>query len=565
MPCPRCGASTEEKRYCIQCGFELQPASLSPVTPIELAVTEAVRTVPASTESADPLLGRTLNQKYLLEAPLGSGGMGTVYRARRLLIGDTVAVKILRPEYAMDDRIVERFRREAQATALLKHPNAVTVYDAGVSEEGLLYFAMEFVEGQTLRDLLRKQGPLIQGAAIAIVQQICAALDEAHRHGVVHRDLKPENILVQQTPNMAHVKVLDFGIASLGDLTALKLTQSGSVVGTPHYMSPEHCMGEELDGRSDVYGLGILLFEMLTGAVPFNSPTTSAVVVQHVTQPPPPPRSINLSIAPAVEAVVLRALAKQREDRPATAGALAQELVAAASGTARASQPADLKAPGVYIPQQPSQLEEDSPTPHELRFPYMTSLSTPPAARRNRMLAPILFGALLFAAGIALALWWRDRSITNRPVGVATPPVTKFWEMIPDQTSKATNIDSALGEPDEQMAIIEPGGQLALIYRAGQFFGDGDGVDLRIHGHKGDAGVYSIFLRDDSNQEWRRMAVNRRGFPQGVDAHDIHEHSFRSARQILIKNIGADELHIDAIEAVYKDTISSTEAPHRRR
>ncbi|MGH9751755.1 MAG: protein kinase domain-containing protein [Blastocatellia bacterium] len=557
----------------------MQPSRPSPVAPIELAVTEVVQTTPTSRDSADPLLGRALNQKYQLEARLGQGGMGTVYRARRVLIGDTVAVKILHPEYSRDDRVVERFRREAQATALLKHPNAVTVYDVGLSEEGLLYFAMEFVEGQTLRAMLRKQGPLTQGAVVSIMRQVCAALDEAHRHGVVHRDLKPENILVQQTPTVAHVKVLDFGVASLGDLTVHKLTQSGSVVGTPHYMSPEHCMGEELDGRSDVYSLGIVLFEMLTGAVPFNSSTTSAIVVQHVNQPPPLPRSINMGITPAVEAVVLRALAKRREDRPATAGALAQELHAAASGAARASQPADLKASYVSIPQPPSSSKEAAPMPREMRAPSITPSDTPLFSRYNRMLVPALFGALLFVAGIAMTLWWHDRSSHDRPIDIATPspvsspPVapappsglTKFWEVIADQTSKATNIESVLGKQDGQMAIIEPGGQLALDYRAGQFFGDGDGVDLRIHGHKGDAGVYSIFLRDDPNQEWQPMDVNRRGFPQGVDEHDIHAHAFRLARQILIKNIGATELHIDAVEAVYKDTISSTEKPHHQR
>jgi hypothetical protein len=137
--------------------------------------------------------------------------------------------------------------------------------------------------------------------------------------------------------------------------------------------------------------------------------------------------------------------------------------------------------------------------------------------------------------------------------------------VIPDQTSKATNIASVLGEPDEQMAIIMPGGQLALAYVAGQFFGDGAGVDLRIYGHEGDQGAYSILLRDDPNEAWRQMDVNRRGFPRGVDEHDIHEHGVRRARQIMIKNIGATELHLDAIGAVYKDTLSSTEEPHHHR
>jgi hypothetical protein len=195
------------------------------------------------------------------------------------------------------------------------------------------------------------------------------------------------------------------------------------------------------------------------------------------------------------------------------------------------------------------------------------------------VLVPALFGALLFVAGIAVALWLQDRSrsglpidpttpspVSSPPVSPAPPPaVAKIWQVIPDETRLVTNIEGVLGELDKVTSIIMPGGQLGLTYVAGQFFGDGDGVDLRIHGHKGDEGEYSIFLRDDPNKEWLPMDVNRRGFPTGVDAHDIHEHSFRLARQIMIKNIGAEELHIDAIEAVYKDTVSSTEKPHRHR
>lgn len=567
MPCPRCGTASDGKRFCSQCGFELQPSRPSPMLPTELGVTEAPRTIPPSNEATDPLdplLGQTFNQKYKIEARLGQGGMGAVYRARRVSIGDTVAIKVLHREYSKEAGIVERFHREAQATARLKHPNAVTVYDTGVSEEGLLYFAMELVEGQTLRDVLRKQGPLTQGAIVGIVRQVCAALDEAHRQRVVHRDLKPENIIVQQSLNALHIKVLDFGVASLSDLTAHKLTQPGNVVGTPHYMSPEHCKGEDLDGRSDVYSLGIVLFEMLTGVVPFNSPTMSALVVQHVTQPPLPPRSINLSISPAVEAVVLRALAKRREDRPATAGALAQELLAAVSG----SQPTDFKVPSGSFPQPPLPLKEAVPTPGETPVPPITSSNTPPAASPNRVLVPVLFGALLFVAGIALTLWWHDRHdshdphdgqipassiAVSSPAATPAPPpvVTKLWEEITVETRDVKNIESALGEPDGQPAIIMPGGQLALAFRAGQFFGDGDGKDLRIHGLKGNPGACLIFLRDDPSEEWRKMDDNHSAFP-GVDEHDIREHAVRLARQILLKNTGTTELHIDAVEAVYK-------------
>ncbi|HKZ02207.1 MAG TPA: protein kinase, partial [Pyrinomonadaceae bacterium] len=272
--------------------------------------------------------------KYCIDAKLGAGGMGAVFRARRLLIGDEVAIKILHPEHVEQPQSVERFRREAQAAARLKHPNAVTIYDFGVTSDGLVYLVMELVEGQSLRQIIKQQGPLTPSAAAEVINQVCAALDEAHRQQIVHRDLKPDNIIVNPTLTGLRTKVLDFGIAKLRDLTAGNLTQTGSVMGTPHYMSPEQCLGEELDSRSDIYSLGIVLYEMLAGVVPFNSPTSTAVVVQHVNQAPPSLRAINVSISLEIERIVMHALEKKREARPQTAGALAEELNAAVRGPA---------------------------------------------------------------------------------------------------------------------------------------------------------------------------------------------------------------------------------------
>src|SRR5262245_12735358 len=169
--------------------------------------------------------------------------------------------------------------------------------------------------------------------------------------GVVHRDIKPENILVQTVPEGLHVKVLDFGIAALRDVNAGRLTRTGAVVGTPYYMSPEHCLGEELDGRSDIYSLGVVLFEMLTGVVPFDSPTTTAIVIKHVNNPPPPLCALIAGICAAVEAVALRALEKRRDARPQTAGEMARELIAAAIGAEPGSpHPAMVAAPGAVTP-----------------------------------------------------------------------------------------------------------------------------------------------------------------------------------------------------------------------
>jgi serine/threonine protein kinase len=333
MICPTCKASNAvAARFCSGCGVELRERNtLPPQTTVpEQEITrqhsgKAAEEATLVDRESDPLLGSTIAGKYRIDTKLGAGGMGAVYRATRLLIGDVVAVKILHSEQR-DPTAPERFRREAQAAARLKHPNAVNIYDFGITDDGLQYLVMELVEGESLRRIIKQQGPVTPSASVEIANQICAALDEAHRHSIIHRDIKPDNIIVNVTATGLRVKVLDFGIAKLRDDVAGNLTQTGSILGTPHYMSPEQCLGEELDSRADIYSLGVVLYEMLTGTVPFNSPTPAAVVVQHVNQSPAHPRALNASIPESVESTVLHALEKRREDRPQSAGALAQEL-----------------------------------------------------------------------------------------------------------------------------------------------------------------------------------------------------------------------------------------------
>ncbi|MGH9832734.1 MAG: protein kinase domain-containing protein, partial [Blastocatellia bacterium] len=323
--CTKCGRpDTEGSRFCTYCGAALV-ATRMPATEISPPPTAFSYQSPPV---ADRLIGQTIDGKYRIDARIGEGGMGTVYRATRLMIGDVVAVKVMSQEQSAAAQAAERFRREAQAAARLKHPNAVTIHDFGVSTSGTLYLVTELVEGEILRNIISRQGGLAPAAAAEILNQVAAALDEAHRHNIVHRDLKPDNIIVWTTQQGLRVKTLDFGIAKLRDLrTSDNLTQTGALLGTPQYMSPEQCLGEELDGRSDIYSLGIVLFEMLTGAIPFNAPSAAAIILQQVQQPPPSPRAVNLKVSPAIEAVVLHALQKQREARPQTAGVLAKEMM----------------------------------------------------------------------------------------------------------------------------------------------------------------------------------------------------------------------------------------------
>jgi serine/threonine protein kinase len=392
----------------------------------------------------DPLVGSTIVGKYKIDAIVGAGGMGAVYRATRLLIGDQVAVKILHAEQN-DPKAADRFRREAQAAARLKHPNAVTIHDFGITDDGLQYLVMEFVDGQSLRQIIKEQGPLTPSAAAEICNQTCAALDEAHRGNIIHRDIKPDNIIINSTVTGLRVKVLDFGIAKLRDDVASHLTQTGSVMGTPHYMSPEQCLGEELDSRADIYSMGIVLYEMLCGRVPFSSPVSTAVIVQHVNQLPQSLRTINTGISPQVEAAVFHALEKGREARPPTAGALAQELIAAVHSTSTQAQ-SHSTWPQMSGPRQPlAHITEETVMRAAVRTPAANELpatvhlpaaqasgptpsvrSTVPSGAlgvtRTNQRSPLTIGAAvlvvaLFGAVVAMITWNLTRE--KKPTDVA--------------------------------------------------------------------------------------------------------------------------------------------------
>ncbi len=307
--CPLC--KSEMKEQLLFCPFDGQ--TLIPV------------------DQADKFIGIILDDKYRIDEKVGEGGMGKVYRATHILMDHTVAVKILHPHLSSDQVAVERFRREARAAASIRHPSAVAVTDFGVNREtGLSYLVMEFLEGVELRDVIKKKRQLGFEESYIITQQICSALQAAHARGIIHRDLKPDNIwLLKSEDDFPRVKVLDFGIAKLKEANVSNLTQQGMIVGTPYYMSPEQCLGDELDARSDIYSLGIIIYEILTGQVPFQGSTPMGVVLKHANEPPMPPHELRSDLPYAIENVVLRALSKHREDRQGSAMELAQEFESA--------------------------------------------------------------------------------------------------------------------------------------------------------------------------------------------------------------------------------------------
>src|SRR5215218_999436 len=289
----------------------------------------------ASPGPADALVGLVLDDKYRLDERMGEGGMGAVYRATHLLIERPVAVKVLSPRLITDDAAKERFRREARAAGRLQHSNAVAVTDFGETRDGVAYLVMELLEGRPLREVLARDAPLDPARAVSLMLQISAAVEAAHEAGIIHRDLKPGNIFLVQRPDSPYiVKVLDFGIAKIaaddeGNLLDT-LTGTGVMIGTPRYMSPEQCDGAQLTPSSDVYSLGVILYEMLTGQTPFTGASPLALALKHSSEDPRPPRELVASIPPALEGVVLHALAKAAEARPADAGEFRRELFAVA-------------------------------------------------------------------------------------------------------------------------------------------------------------------------------------------------------------------------------------------
>lgn len=280
----------------------------------------------------DPLIGTVLAGKYEIMSVVGTGGMGVVYKGRQHLMDRIVAIKMLRAQHVSDSMSVKRFQQEGKACCLLNHPHVITIYDFGVSPTGQPYMVMDFLEGVSLADIIKQDGQVGVERSIRILMQACEALDHAHRLGVVHRDLKPSNImLIDYDGEKDFVKVVDFGVAKINspnDVEAQRLTQVGEVCGSPVYMSPEQCMGYELDNRSDIYSMGVVMYEALTGKLPLLGKTMVDTMSKHISEPPPPFSEArpDLYIPERLEAVIMKALAKDPEQRHQTMDDLARDL-----------------------------------------------------------------------------------------------------------------------------------------------------------------------------------------------------------------------------------------------
>jgi len=364
----------------------------------------------------DELLGQVIG-KYRIEAFIGGGGQAKVYKAYHPALDTYVAIKVLPPYFAAEEGFVERFRQEARVIARLRHPNIITVYDFG-EEQGLTYIVMDYIAGGTLASRLGRPLPL--DTTLNIVEQIGRALDYAHNQGVVHRDVKPSNVLMARED---WVLLSDFGIARVME-TTVRLTRTGVGIGTPEYMSPEQGQGLPVDSRSDLYSLGILLYEMLTGQVPFKAETPFGTVLQHVSTPPPPPRVHNPNIPEAVEAVIVKALAKQPEERYQSANEMLQALhEARLEGETVLGKP--IAATETIVPVQ----REPTPVP------------TAPPVARPRLALPFN-PALLLLPVVALVLIVGGILLTRgpHPAAEATPTVGELAVIVSTSTPAPTPI-----------------------------------------------------------------------------------------------------------------------------
>ena len=419
------------------------------------------------------LIGKTLGQ-YQVTSAIGGGGMAVVYKAWQASLGRYVALKVLPSQLALDTTLVQRFRREAQAAAQLAHPNIVPIYEVGEAD-GIHYIAMEYLEGTDLAKVIAGEGALPLKRVVHIVEQISAALDYAHSRGYVHRDVKPSNIFIGRNDK---VTLTDFGIAKAG--AASRLTRTGAIMGTPEYMSPEQTRGRDVDLRTDVYSLGVVCYEMLTGRIPFVG-ETPAVLHAHAYETPPPLRRWEPSIPSGVEDAVLRALSKEKDDRYQRAGELAKALSSPASALPKARPRAEER-PAVVAQPEARAVARPSTRPRRLRL--------------GRWALLLLMAALLFAFREPVRAWLETtasqiatpiaRRVTSSPTA---PRATERPDAVVHNPGRGLNLRQGPSMDHEIIVWMPHGEALEIVGR------DPDYPDwLRVRRSNGQVGWSSTDL-----------------------------------------------------------------------
>ncbi len=547
MPTCSCGQDNRDRsKYCLKCGARLDVGA-----------------------SDDPLAGRILSDRYRVVRRLAEGGMGRVYLAEQQLgtASREVAVKVLHASHSRDETLRQRFYRECEVVAHLSHPNTIQFYDFGELEDGRLFIVMEYIAGRSLASL-STEAPLPLPRVEHIVRQIVGSLAEAHAAGVVHRDLKPDNILLTTRGGEPDfVKVCDFGIAKRNARSDASLTLQGTVVGTPQYMSPEQLTGGEVDARSDIYALGLIVYELLAGTRPFLARTPAEWAAKHTAEEPTSldQHEATRGLPAEMKRAVMRALAKLPDDRPPTVRAFAAELLGQANLlTLTALGTASTLPPGV----DPAAATQHA-SPAASRKADLTASVTPtlrPARSPLRALGIALgvFGVLggSAAASIVTGAWSptrtpapaadagtqavqgpvEDPTQRSEPDGGSTGP--QEWLRIVHFQRAVTDAAFALGRPDGRYAVVRPQGTLVLELMAGtRIATDGTpGPDFYVHVDEARAVPYRLDVGVERN---RYTTVGSELI--GSLALDADQFGLRRIRYVRLKNRGSVGLHVDAV------------------
>ena len=410
---------------------------------------------PPSIPPPDPLVGRTLDGRYRIESVLGEGGMGLVYRARHAVLNKPLAIKVLRPEVSRDAEVMSRFQQEAQSASAIGNHHIIDISDFGALPDGSTYFVMEFLDGVSLTAAIEEQRPMVPARVVKVAKQLCDALGAAHERSIVHRDLKPDNIyLIKRGSETDFVKVLDFGIAKVGGSSS-KLTKAGQVFGTPHYMSPEQCAGSNVDARTDIYALGVILYEMSSGRVPFDADNLMGILTKHMYEQPIPPRELPppVDVPPGLEAVIMKCLAKSADARYQSMAEMRADLERLEAGlTPQAVVDAVDRASGTRMdPTGRTALPRDSAM-------RIGTGDAPEASRRSPVLLAV--GALAVVGILSGGGYIAYASMQAPPVTSVTPPPTAPPVTAPPVTTVATQGTAGQGGQ-------EAGGQEAGTQGAG--------------------------------------------------------------------------------------------------
>ncbi|PTR25684.1 serine/threonine-protein kinase [Rhodococcus sp. OK519] len=425
---------------------------------------------------------RNLSSRYELGEILGFGGMSEVHLGRDLRLSRDVAIKVLRADLARDPTFYLRFRREAQNAAALNHPAIVAVYDTGEAETDagpLPYIVMEYVDGDTLRDIIRTEGPMAPRRAMEVIADVCAALDFSHRNGIVHRDMKPANIMINRA---GAVKVMDFGIARAISDSSSPMTQTAAVIGTAQYLSPEQARGEQVDARSDVYSLGCVLYELLTGEPPFKGDSPVAVAYQHVREDPKQPSQVNPGVPLALDSVILKAMSKNPANRYQSAAEMRSDLVRVLGGQ-RPSAPMVMSdedrttifgavdsGAGTGSGYQPEPARTSTVTAAPVAVP-----AAAPPKKRNTGRNVMLSVAALVVVGIIGAFIW---SLVANPAKVDVPNVAGMTAQSAEAQLRNLNLDTSIQtRPD---AVVAEGNVIATTPAAGSSVSEKSTVTLQV-------------------------------------------------------------------------------------